>query len=298
MLRITLEQWRMFKAVVEFGGFNQAAQGIHKSQSSIHHAVSKIESSLELKLFRIEGRKTVLTQAGQMMLRRANYLLDEAEKLEVIGQTLGEGVESKLTIAADDVFPARVLFEVIDKTAQQYPQLNIELIETVLTGAKEQVLMDNADIGISGFDLDHGVTEELCQIGFCAVASPEHPLHHLGRLVEIEDLKLHRQIVVRDSGEQSKADSGWLGANQRCTVSHIKTSVEMIANGFGYAWLPFSHTCPLLTAGVLKELPLKHKKYRTAVMKMIFKDKDCLGPAAQTFIEELRQASLSIPSLT
>ena len=35
MLRITLEQWRMFRAVVEFGGFNQASQGIHKSQSSI-----------------------------------------------------------------------------------------------------------------------------------------------------------------------------------------------------------------------------------------------------------------------
>jgi DNA-binding transcriptional LysR family regulator len=57
MLRISLEQWRMFHAVVEFGGFNQASQGVHKSQSSIHNAVSKIEDSLGVKLFKIEGRK-------------------------------------------------------------------------------------------------------------------------------------------------------------------------------------------------------------------------------------------------
>ena len=50
MLRITLEQWRMFRAVVDHGGFNQAAQKIHKSQSSIHNAVSKIEASLNVKL--------------------------------------------------------------------------------------------------------------------------------------------------------------------------------------------------------------------------------------------------------
>lgn len=30
MLKSTLEQWRMFKAVVDAGGFNQAAAEVHK----------------------------------------------------------------------------------------------------------------------------------------------------------------------------------------------------------------------------------------------------------------------------
>src|SRR5690554_7618035 len=80
MLRVTLEQWRMFRAVVQYGGFNQASQGIHKSQSSIHNAVGKIESSLNVKLFEIEGRRTILTEAGELMLKRANFLLDEADR--------------------------------------------------------------------------------------------------------------------------------------------------------------------------------------------------------------------------
>ena len=112
--------------------------------------------------------------------------------------------------------------------------------------------------------------------------------------VELEDLKRHRQIVVRDSGEVSNTASGWLGANQRCTVSHIRTSVDMIASGFGYAWLPVSHTQELLDSGRLVMLPLKNKKIRHVAMNLIFKDGDRLGPAARAFIGELRLASLEM----
>ena len=115
MLRISLEQWRMFHAVVQFGGFNQASQGVHKSQSSIHNAVRKIEASLGVKLFLIEGRKTVLTQAGEMILRRSDYLLQEAKKVETIGETLSRGIETQLRIAVDEVFPRSILYQVLEK---------------------------------------------------------------------------------------------------------------------------------------------------------------------------------------
>jgi len=61
MPKTTLEQWRMFKAVVDAGGFNQAAVVVHKSPSSIHHAISKLEESLGITLFDVQGRKTQLT---------------------------------------------------------------------------------------------------------------------------------------------------------------------------------------------------------------------------------------------
>ena len=147
MLRVTLEQWRMFRSVVQFGGFNQASQGIHKSQSSIHNAVGKIESSLDVKLFGIEGRKTVLTEAGELMLKRANFLLDEAAKLEVVGQTLGQGTEASLRIAVDEMFPQLLLYKVLENVSAQYPMLQIELIESILSGASE--LLNNADVDIA-----------------------------------------------------------------------------------------------------------------------------------------------------
>ncbi|WNO62100.1 LysR family transcriptional regulator [Rheinheimera sp. MMS21-TC3] len=288
MLRVTLEQWRMFRAVVQYGGFNQAAQGIHKSQSSIHNAVGKIESGLNVKLFEIEGRKTVLTEAGELMLRRANFLLDEAAKLEIVGQTLGQGTEVSLRIAIDEMFPHTLLYQVLESVSSQYPMLQIELVESVLSGACE--LVDNAevDIGISPVMLKDGFSEQLCQINFIAVANPGHALHSLNRELTVEDLKSHRQVVVRDSALLNKSNAGWLGANQRWTVSHLRTSIDMICKGLGFAWLPLSAIQPKLDNGELKPLPLRHNSQRSMQLHLIFKDGDNLGPAAKAFLAELR----------
>jgi len=288
MLKITLEQWRMFRAVVEHGGFNQASLKIYKSQSSIHNAVGKIETALGVKLFTIEGRKTVITEAGEMMMRRANYLLDEAAKIEAIGQTLSEGIESKLRIAVDEVFPQALLYKVLNNTSAMYPLLRIELYESVLTGANELLENTSADIAISGFTGKAGFSEELCNIEFTAVAHPDHALHSITRPITLEDLKSHRQIVVRDSALHNKQDGGWLGADQRWTVSHMRTSIDMISNGLGFAWLPSTAITNQLAQNQLKPLNLSHNSKRSAMLHLLFKDGDRLGPAARTSIGELR----------
>jgi DNA-binding transcriptional LysR family regulator len=294
MLRVTLEQWRMFRAVVKFGGFNQASANVHKSQSSIHNAVGKIEASLGVKLFVIEGRKTKLTEAGELMLRRSNFLLDEAAKIEVVGQTLAQGIESQLKIAVDETFPQHLLFKVLESVSTQYPMLQTELIETVLNGASE--LLDNTevDIAISPTPLIDGFSEELCQIDFIAVASPTHALHQLQRELTLEDLKSHRQIVLRDSSQINKQEAGWLGANQRWTVSHMQTSIEMITSGFGFAWLPISSIRDKLTQGQLIPLPLTHNGQRSVALYLIFADIDNLGPAARAFLDALKVQCLQL----
>ncbi|OHU93457.1 LysR family transcriptional regulator [Pseudoalteromonas byunsanensis] len=289
MLRITLEQWRMFRMVAEHGGFNQAAAHIHKSQSSIHSAVAKIEQSLGVKVFSVDGRKTKLTEAGEMLLRRANYLLDEAEKVEAVGYTLAEGVEASLRIAVDEVFAQHILYQALEATSQKYPLLRIELIESILTGAHELIESNQADIAISPFNLLNGFNEHLCQVEFTAVASPTHQLHLLQRELTLEDLKSFRQIVLRDSAHTKRSDSGWLGANQRWTVSHLRTSIDMICNGLGFAWLPVSSIETELEQGILQRLPLTHNATRSSSLYLVFHDGDRLGLAARTFIEELKR---------
>jgi hypothetical protein len=70
-LHITLEQWLTLMAVVNTGGYAQAAEALHKSQSSVTYAVQKLESVLGVKAFEIQGRKAILTPTGQLLYRRA-----------------------------------------------------------------------------------------------------------------------------------------------------------------------------------------------------------------------------------
>lgn len=292
MLRITLEQWRMFLSVVEHGGFNQASQAIFKSQSSIHNAVRKIEGSLGVKLFRVEGRKTVLTDSGEMMLRRARYLVNEAEKVEFIGLNLSQGVEARLNIAVDEVFPREWLYQVLENVSAEYPLLQIEVYDAVLSGSIEQLEHDEVEIAISPISFGSGFSESLLNIDFYAVASPQHALHNMNRALSLEDLKSHRQIVVRDSGKSAKYNmsDGWLEANHRWTVSHMQNSIDIICKGLGYAWLPLSLIEDHLKKGRLKPLELTENTKRSAQLYVTFKDGDLLGPAARTFLGELRLA--------
>ena len=94
MNRTTLEQWRMLEAVVTHGGFAQAAAAIHKSQSTINHAVHKLQNQLGLPLLEVVGRKAQLTEAGELMLRRARRLLEQASELEQVADSLASGEEA------------------------------------------------------------------------------------------------------------------------------------------------------------------------------------------------------------
>ena len=153
------------------------------------------------------------------------------------------------------------------------------------------------DLGISPFAFSNGFSEDLCEIEFAAVAHADHPLHQLDRTLTLEDLKAYRQIVVRDSSAERKADVGWLGAEQRWTVSHVRTSLDIITQGLGFAWLPIAIIKDELEDGTLVPLPLDNNAaLRKALLYLSFEDGDTLGPAARAFIGELRYQTMNLPS--
>ena len=65
MIKVTLEQWQSLIAVVENGGYAAAAEKMNKSQSSISYAIQKLESTLEVQAFKVEGRKSGANRCGQ-----------------------------------------------------------------------------------------------------------------------------------------------------------------------------------------------------------------------------------------
>ena len=288
-MKSTLEQWRMLQAVVTHGGFSQAAEVVHKSQSTIHHAVHKLEDLLGVKLLEVRGRKAILTDDGELMLRRASYVLNEASKLEDIAKNLSRGVESRLNIAVDEAFPQHLIYQALATVSAEYPHLRVEIHETVLSGTEDIMRKGIADLGISGFALSQYTHQQLCHVTFVAVAHPDHPLHQLEN-ISFEDLKSHRQIVIRDSGIHQQRDVGWLGAEQRWTVSNLRTSIDLISKGFGFAWLPAPEVGALMQEGKLKMLPLSDGRARDERFYLNIRDPDQLGPAGRAFIERLHQS--------
>ncbi|WP_439108138.1 LysR family transcriptional regulator [Congregibacter sp.] len=279
MSRSTLEQWRMFRAVVEHGGFAQAAEAIHKSQSSINHAVHKLQDQLNLQLLEVVGRKAQLTDAGELMLRRAGQLIDQAEQLETIAGSLSQGDEPELRLAVDETFPQHCLAEALEQLSTEFPYTRVELVESVLSGGSERLLQGDVDLLVAGKVPSGFLGEPLMDIEFIAVSHPEHCLQTLDRALNLQDLSAERQIVVRDSATGQRVDSGWLGAEQRWTVSHVATSITMIRRGMGFAWLPATRISEELADGRLRELPMERGSRRRVTLFLTYADPDKAGPA-------------------
>ena len=294
MSRSTLEQWRMFRAVVEEGGFAQAAEAIHKSQSSINHAVHKLQDQLDLQLLEVVGRKAQLTDAGALMLRRATQLLDQAEQLETIAGSLAIGNEAELRVAVDEIYPQHCLADALEQLTNEFPHTRVELIETVLSGGPERLIQGDVDLLVAGQVPPGFLGEPLMEVDFIAVSHPEHRLQGLDRLLNLQDLAGERQIVVRDSASGARVDSGWLGAEQRWTVSHLATSIAMIARGMGFAWLPETRIYSRLNEGRLKELPLEHGSRRRVALYQTYADPDKAGPATCRLGELLQHQADSL----
>lgn len=287
--RIPLDQWRAFMAVVETGGYAQAAEHIHKTQSSVTYAVQKVEQLLKLKLFEKQGRRAVLTPAGQVLYRRAKNLLECAAVLERGAAELGTDWDPELRLAVEIVFPTWLLLHSLRRFGAERPQTRVQLHETVLGGTDEALYERKVDLAISTHVPQGFVGDALLRVRFIAAAHPDHPLHQLGRLLTLDDLREHRHLFARDSGVERTRDSGaWSGAEQRWTVSNKATQIAAACMGLGFAWFPEDAIRSDLASGNLKPLPMREGAERFSELYLVFAEPDFRTPSAVRMAEIVR----------
>ncbi|WP_331347028.1 LysR family transcriptional regulator [Cellvibrio sp. UBA7661] len=287
--KVTLEQWRALLAVIDAGGYAKAAELLNKSQSAVSYAISQLETALDVKVFHLQGRKAVPTPAGELLYRRAKQLLEQAGRLEKSAACLSVHVEPLVKIAADIIIPPIFILQCLEIFAKAFPDTRVEIFESVLSGTEDALLQRQVDLAIGGRVPPGFMGEKLVTVMMHGVASPVHPLLQLGRPVNHEDMRQHRQIIVRDSGQYRRRTEGWQEADQRWTVSHIKTSIDAIRMGLGYAWLPDAYTHDDIAAGRLKYLPVEVGSAREVTTYLTFADRDFAGPATRHLAEVLKE---------
>ena len=306
--RISLEQWAAFKAVVDEGSFALAAEALNKSQSSISYAVSRLNEQLPKPVLQQEGRRAVLTEEGRVMYRRASQLLEHAEETEDFARQQAQGQEAEVTIALDALLDVRRILPALDAVSTHYPFTRVRILETSLSGTQEALLQKQADIVI-GSQLPVGfLGTPVRQVRMIPVASPDHPLFHRdaaamkircqeagaqpGALADPDgindrELQIHRQIVLRDSGQKRQQDVGWLGSEQRWTVSHFSTSLKILRSGLAFAFVPYDWVEDDLQAGRLRQLPLAIGGERLIELYLVLASKEAAGPVTQKLAAEL-----------
>lgn len=289
--RVTLEQWRTLQAVVDHGGYAQAAAALHRSQSSVSYTVARMQEQLGVPLLEIVGRKAELTEAGAVLLRRSRQLLKEARQLEELAWNMDQGWEAEVQLVVEAAYPTERLARALEAFMPQSKGCRVQLREEVLSGVEELLKDGIADLAISGINIPGYLPQQLNAVEFVAVAHPDHPLHRLNRTLTHTDLETHLQVVIRDSGSHQPRNEGWLGAEQRWTVTNMSTSRKLVCQGLGFAWLPRHEIVEQLEQGKLAILPLQQGQHRAANMYLYSNKDRPPGPAARILAELIIQHS-------
>jgi DNA-binding transcriptional LysR family regulator len=283
--KTSIEQWAVLAAVVDHGGFAQAAKALHRSQSAVSYSLSRLQEALGVPLMAMQGRKAVLTLHGEALLKRARPLVRDLETLEALSRSLQQGWEPHLDITVDAAFPRARLLAIVAELQRMCPQTQLRFSDAVLSGAEEAIADGSADLVITTRVPDGFLGESLFNVSFVAVAVPSHPLFALERALTPDDLTREVQAVIRDSGTRQRRDDGWLGAERCCTVSSMEASLAIVQAGLAYAWLPEHLVQESLDGGLLRRLPLALGGARSVPLSLVLVRPEVAGPAARAAVE-------------
>jgi DNA-binding transcriptional LysR family regulator len=267
MQKTTLEQWAILEKVVDLGSFARAADALHRSQSSVSYNLSLLQERLGVTLLIPQGRRAVLTPAGELLLNRVRPLLNAFSHVEMRAANLQDGMRTRLKLVVDSIFPRGRLFAILRKFQQAYPRIQVQLTEVLESTQQDAEVFTEADILIVTRRQDvNGRGEWLMNIDFVAVAHPEHPLFATPAPLTEEILSLYPLIRMADSRESSvTAGDAW-------TFSTVDAAIEAVMSDVGYGWMPQAHIRSQLDTGSLKLLPLSHGVRRATPLHLIVRE--------------------------
>lgn len=291
--RISLKQWNMFHAVIEFDGFDGAADQLHVTQSTVSHAVAKLQEQLGVALLELKGRKAQITAAGQCLLERSRELVRQANALEVLADTLRHGCGPDIRVAMDPGFPSDLLIQAVRQCSPSLHDLRLSVSEVTPDGARRVLHAGEADIVIGAQPVPGFAASFLFEVEHIAVAHPAHPLFLGKRDITHDELNTHSQIVIAPAQQGGGAGMGEavLPHPGSWRVCNPERAIGILRQGVGYAWLPRFQVQQALDARHLRALPLAGARHHGSRLYLMCAQSVAAGSVARQFADALHACS-------
>lgn len=289
--RTTIEQWQILSAIVDHGGFAQAAAALNRSQSSISYAVAQLQERIGLPLLRIEGRRAQLTDAGRTLLDDANPLISELGLLEERATALARGEEARIRLAVDSIFPKDSLFTALRAFRQSHPHTRVDLAETVRQAPDVAFLSDGTDLCIATHTPGDYLSTHLMDVELVAIARCDHALQIAQRrALTMSDLSRHLVVTIQELGPPGVDAEVTRRSRQHWTVNTIDAAIAAVESGLCFGWLPRHMIVNQLLRGDLLPLNLSAGQTRTIPLYLIHADLKRAGPAVRALAGLLRHS--------
>lgn len=294
----TIEQLRTFLAVVEEGSFAAAGRRLRRATSVVSYAIANLEGQLGLQLFTRQGtRKPQLTPEGEAVLAEVRRIEQGLMGLRSLAAGLGAGLEPRLTLVVDVLFPISCLAAALREFSTRFPAVDLTLRIEALGAVAELVLQGQAALGIAGPLASEfaGIERRLiASVELTPVAAPVHPLAQTGQL-NPGTAREHVQLVLTDRSNLSEGREFSVFSPRTWRLGDLGAKHELLRQGLGWGNMPRWLVAEDLAEGRLVELALPEAPGAIYPLYAISRSDAMPGPAASWLAGRLAEMASIAP---
>lgn len=241
---IDRQHLRIVRAIDAEGTMTEAAKSLFLTQSALSHAMKKLEAHFDVPLWKKEGRRLTLTQAGESVLGLAHRVLPQFEHTEAQLRRFADGKQGILRIGMECYPCFEWLLKVVAPFLKAFPDVDVDVRRAFSFGGLQ---------ALHGYDIDILLTPDplsLDTITYTPVFEYEQVLvmgknHPLVEKSIVTPKDLSNETLITYPVELSRLDvfTHFL-TPANCTVKQHKTIetteiiLQMVAAGRGITALP------------------------------------------------------------
>ena len=236
---------KYFLAIAREGSITAAANSLHLTQPTLTRQIQELEKELGQKLL-IRGKQHItLTAEGMILRKRAEEIVDLAEKTEAEFHSINETIGGDIYIGSGETDSMKYIAEILKELQEEYP-----LIKFHIHSGNAEDVTEKLDKGLLDFGIliqpinlskyDYMTLPEKDVWG--VIMRKDSPLAKK-EFIELKDLMGVPIIASRQMSRKYSAESGfldWFGdefekINITATYNLVYNAAIMVKAGLGYA---------------------------------------------------------------
>ncbi len=290
-MQISIDQAKAFCAVVEKGGYTQAAEFLHKSHSSIIYLIKILEEQCGFSLFDRKSYRNQLTPTGQRIFIKCTEILNKVHELDQLCNELKGDWEPSIKIVFDGILPFYPFLEIYKKFKKEKVPTIVQTYTDYLQDVETTFHKLNADIMISVLPVNSKEVETIYLNSFknILVAHKDHAIHKSSKKWSIKDLRDFDFLTVRGSGQILGLNTTDFEETASFYLSDFSFKKEAILKKTGFGWLPDHMIESELKSKILKPVHWERKSIHEIQPIICIKKKSSGGKAVQMVLTKLAE---------
>jgi DNA-binding transcriptional LysR family regulator len=252
---MTFKQLEALYWIAQLGGFAQAANQLHTSQSAVSKRVHELELLFDTELFDRSQRTARLTEKGEEMFVLAKKLLEQRDAaVEQFGKP--GVVERRIRIGVTELTAMTWLPRLVGLIQQHYPKVILEPDVDDSLQLRDKLLADELDLVIvpDTFADSRLPSKVIGKVKSAWMCKPG--VVQATGTVRLHELALHRMLVQGNNSGTGRAYDAWMKdqgvrPSNVIVVSNLVALTGLTISGLGVSYLPRQCLEPLVAAGML-----------------------------------------------